>query len=270
LEGFPPTETFDDQDFLSYKGAQTYEYVVIPLSRSIDEFPATELLYFDTNMGAFNTLRTDPVAVVLAGESIIEYEEGNVEESVVMSEPKSQQNVSEKIVWKLGSMRSLERPFFEKPLFWMLNAIAALGFSFSVWKHVEQLRMNRNPALIRRRKAEQWKRKYLKLAQQASRLEDSEQFYESAFLSFGAVICSGHDRNVESVTVEDVLNVIEGLDLNENSKRVVESYLIKYESHRFSGRFDQDPPLKHEFSRLLSILNRVEKSTTQIRKKRSR
>ena len=255
---FTPQESFEDLDFLGYKGRKTYRYVVIPLSSDITEIPALSYAYFNTESDEFVTINTKSIDVELKGESISRLEEQIQEPDPVEETDEAEKSLTTSIFWDMGYASRLGSPFFLKPSFYAIQGCLFIGFLLLIAWRWRVLRLRKDREYAREQEIARWIRKYMRLAHIASKQEDSEQFYESAFLTFCAVVAAKNDHNVEAVTVEDVLMRIHRLDLNDNVKRVIESYLERYEHHRFSGEVREDPPLANEYRRLKSILRQVE------------
>jgi hypothetical protein len=255
---FSPQVSFEDLDFLSYKGRKTYRYVIIPLSSDISEIPAIPYSFFDTESNQYITINSKPIQVTLKGESILRMEEQVQKLNPVEELDEAETSLTTSIFWEMGYESHLGSPYFLRASFYFLQGCLLLGFLGLVGWRWRTLKMEKDQEFAREQQIGRWIRKYMRLAHIASKEEDSEQFYESAFLTFCAVVAARNDHNVEAITVEDVLTRIRKLDLNENVKRVVESYLDRYEHHRFSGEIREDPPLANEYQRLKSILNKVE------------
>ena len=256
---FAPQESFEDQDFLGYKGSQIYRYVIIPLSVDLKQIPSMEYTYFDVSENAFKTLISDPIAVSLAGENIVsseEIESQNIEEEET---DEAEISLTSSIRWELGRKNVLGLPFFKNSGFYIFQLFVFFLFSVLVILRWRQLKILKNRQYARQLQVQSWVRKYLRLAGSAAREEDSEQFYESAFLAFCSVVASANDANVEAITVEDVKTRMKAMDLNDSVKRVIEGYLGRYEEHRFSGSVQENPPLAHEFNRLKSVLKKFDR-----------
>lgn len=255
---FSPHESFDDQDFLGFKAEQVYKYVIIPLSSDISEIPPIPYTFFDIGKDDFVTIYSKAILVKLQGDSIIQAEDRVKVEDEIEQVDETEQSLTFSIYWNMGLQSELEAPFFLKRSFYLVQIIfLGLFLLISGWR-LRGLKLEKNPGFARQQQIDLWVHKYLKLASIAAKEEDSEQFYESAFLAFCAVVAAKNDYNVEAITVEDVLFRVRDLDLNDNIKRVVESYLYRYEHHRFSGGVQEDPPLANEYDRLKSILKKVE------------
>ncbi|MEQ9825861.1 MAG: hypothetical protein ABQ298_15860 [Puniceicoccaceae bacterium] len=262
---FSPQEQFEDGDFLGYRGKQIYRYVLIPLSSEISEFPAFAYTYFDVEKRDFVTLRSDPIPVGTVGENLYREEDAEMPAPASEREQSAELSLDSYLRWELGQAWEMQRPFFQRMRFYGIQGVLLMLFAGAiVWKR-RQMRIQQDAVFARQLRVESWIRKYTRLAGIAAREEDSEQFYESAFLAFCAVVASINDANVEAITVEDVESRLRNMDLNDNTKRVIEGYLRRYEQHRFSGTVLENPPLSHEFDRLRSILKRfnqqLEKTT---------
>ena len=255
---FTPQESFEDLDFLSYKGRKTYRYVVIPLSSGITEIPALSYAYFDIESDQYVTINTKAIAIEIQGESISRLEEQIQKPDPVEETDEAEKSLTTSIFWDMGYASHLGSPFYLKSSFYLLQLCLFTGFLLLLAWRWRVLRLRKDKEFAREQEIARWIRKYMRLALIASKEEDSEQFYESAFLTFCAVVAAKNDHNVEAVTVEDVLTRVRRLDLNDNVKRVIESYLERYEQHRFSGKTCEDPPLANEYRRLKSILRQVE------------
>jgi len=255
---FAPQESFEDEDLLSFKGKQIYRYVVIPLNIEVQNLPIFEYTYYDTALNKFVTLKSDPIQIEITGNNIVRDEE--IEQPSIMPEQPAESEVSLKgsIRWDLGGRQTLGQPFFRNARFYLWNGLLlGVFFGFVVMK-LRQLKIEKNQKFAREIQIQFWIRKYMRLAGVAAKDENSEQFYESAFLAFCAVVASANDANVESITVEDVESRLEKMDLNDNVKRVILGYLSRYEQQRFSGSVVENPPLTHEFDRLKSILKKFD------------
>ena len=256
---FSPQESFEDGDFLGYKGQQTYRYVVIPLSADLQRIPAFDYTYFDVESRKFVTLKSEPIPIQIAGENIVRDDEISPAENVQEEMDEVEVSLNSAIRWDMGKTQVLGRPFFQKLSFFYLQLLLVLGFVVLVLLRWRTLKIERDEKYARQLQIQTWIRKYLRLAGQGpAREEDSEQFYESAFLAFCAVVASCNDANVEAITVEDVETRLQKMDLNENIKRVINGYLTRYEQHRFSGSALDNPPLTHEFNRLRSVLKKFD------------
>ena len=255
---FSPQESFEDLDFLSYKGKKTYRYVIIPLSSELSEIPAISYAFFDVGSDQYITTTSKPIPVELKGESISRLGEQLQKVEPVEEVDEAEKSLTTSIIWEMGYESHLGSPFFLRSSFYLWQCVLFIGFFSLVGWRWRALKLKRDQEFAREHEISRWIRKYMHLAHIASREEDSEQFYESAFLTFCAVIAARNDHNVEAVTVEDVLTRIADLQLNENVRRVIESYLDRYQHHRFSGEVPEDPPLANEYRRLKSILRQVE------------
>ena len=255
---FAPQEEFLDQDFLGYKGEQTYQYVIIPLSTDLKSIPEIEYTYFDVRENAYQTLKSEAVEIRISGETIASELDVTGPEVEEDASDEAEISLNSSIRWKMGRRQTMAQPFFKRFGFYAFQFVIFTGFGVLVFMRLRKLRLERDAIFARQLQIHTWIRKYLRLAGAAAKEEDSEQFYESAFLAFCAVVASSNEANVEAITVEDVQIRLKKMNLNDNVKRVVEGYLSRYEQHRFSGKLLDNPPLKHEFNRLKSILKKFD------------
>jgi len=256
---FAPQESFEDEDFLGFKGKQVYRYVIIPLSVDLKQIPVIEYTYFDVEESDFVTLVSEPINVSLAGENIVSGTEAERVEVETEQVDEAEVSLTSALRWELDRKNTLGAPFFKEILFYLVQVGFLLLFALLVFLRWRKLKIDRDRRFARQLQVQSWVRKYLRLAGIAAREEDSEQFYESAFLSFCAVVASNSDANVEAITVEDVEKRMQAMKLNDSVKRVIEGYLRRYEQHRFSGSVQETPPLVHEFERLKSVLKKFDR-----------
>ncbi|MCG8525795.1 MAG: hypothetical protein MI748_05420 [Opitutales bacterium] len=254
---FNPQEEFENKDYLSFLGETVYRYVVIPLSAEIEKFPEISYSYFSLDDDEFIQEVIEPIPLEILGDSITADNDLETEILAPARVVTEETDLKDLLAWTIGAKQRLNAPFFERAWFYLVNVLGLAVFGMLLFFRLRVLRIRKVPELALRLKSKAWLKKYLKLAEKASKTEDSEQFYESVFLAFCSLI-SNYDSNVEAISVFEVKKRVRVLELNENIKRVISSYLDQYEAHRFSGKRPDDPPLKNEYSRLNSIVRQIE------------
>jgi hypothetical protein len=258
---FPPQEVFEDLDFLSYKGRLTYRFVVIPLSAEITRLPSIAYTYFDALKGSYETIRSEPVTLHLAGESLFAGEDllkSSAPDPANTPAETPDRLLSGSLLWSMGREASLGPPFVRNQWFWLANGLLLAVFStLLVWR-LQRLRFERDPRLRRRLFMERQQRRLLRMASHAAREHDDALFHEAAFLAFASLVAWREGLVLEAVTVELVQERFATLDLSPDLKRLLMSYLQRYEKRRFGGLVEEGPPLAHEFDRLKSLLSKVD------------
>lgn len=146
---YPPTSRFEKTDEVGYGGRKTYEMPMVAETPQT-KTPIAEFSYFDPDKGKYFTIRSQPVAVEAAAAPVAES----------TAAPAAQPSATPAAADEGGSWLTKEtkrswRPVLKWPVFWGLNAAAALALVTIGVVGVQRRRSagpaGRRAALIRQR-----------------------------------------------------------------------------------------------------------------------
>ncbi|OYV47302.1 MAG: hypothetical protein B7X06_03155, partial [Verrucomicrobia bacterium 21-51-4] len=126
-KSYPPRVDFNPEDPIGYQGAKRIQYVIIPLSESIQATPDLHISYFDPVAGKYRELTPEPLPIeVKPGSSKRGKNAKNSSNKIAEEDP--QENIDDSalsLMPELGPVVTHSRPCFFGISFWMAQAAAA-------------------------------------------------------------------------------------------------------------------------------------------------
>jgi hypothetical protein len=178
-------------------GSKRFEYVLIPRSAGEFDIPPIEFSYFDTQKGAYVTLKSDPVHLEVAKDPNASNSQPITSQPVVAG--KKVEHIGNDILFiKTGALTL--KPggyvFFASSQFWLILLAITAAFAVACVLIRKMLKNRQNVALVRNKKANKVAVNRLKLSSKYLKAGDHNAFYDEVSKAIWGYI--GDKLNMQS------------------------------------------------------------------------
>ncbi len=178
---YPPTSRVETGDALGLEGSKVFDLVAVPQSVEAKELPPISLSFFDPTSGAYRSLTTKPVPLIVRPS-------GSVQALVALQTPSSgpaappepQQDILPLKV-RTGVLIATAQPLIRQPWFLALQGLPVLVWlSAFTWRRRRDF-LAANPRLVRRQKVDRLVREGLAGLRRMAAAEESADFFALLF-----------------------------------------------------------------------------------------
>lgn len=208
------------------EGSMIYDVLLVPQQEGHYTIPPVTFTYFDTQTGAYRTLKSQPIAVEVA--------KGNGSATAINDYTSGDSRDIAPIIRGNVTLKQPTDMFFASPLYWLIIVVLVAGTAFVCYTMRRRIQQLADVAGTRRNNANRVATKRLHRADDLMNSGNQKEFYDEVLRALWGYVSDKLNLPVEQLSKENISDKLAALGIDSETIKKFLSALDECEFERYA------------------------------------